>query len=65
MARKNAQNYKRPIDFRLRLTEDMHAWLKQRSTENLRSMISEINLHLETARKTIEEQERQRVTANQ
>lgn len=49
-------NRTRPIDYRLRLSKDMHQWLKDRAASNYRTMMDEINMHLEQARESIENQ---------
>lgn len=49
-------NRTRPIDYRLRLSKDMHQWLKNRAATNYRTMMDEINMHLEQARERIENQ---------
>lgn len=46
----------RPIDYKLRLTEDMHQWLKKNAENNYRTMMAEINMHLDHARTRIEKQ---------
>lgn len=42
----------------------MHQWLKTNAEKNYRTLATEINMHLENARKAIEEQEKQNATAN-
>ena len=49
-------NRTRPIDYRLRLSKDMHQWLKNRASSNYRTMMDEINMHLEQAREQVENQ---------
>ena len=49
-------NHTRPIDYRLKLTEDMHQWLKANAEKNYRTMMAEINMHLDQARERIEKQ---------
>jgi len=49
-------NRARPIDYRLRLSKDMHQWLKDSAASNYRTMMDEINMHLEQARERIEKQ---------
>lgn len=49
-------NRTRPIDYRLRLSKDMHQWLKGNAASNYRTMMDEINMHLEQARERIENQ---------
>ena len=46
----------RPVDYKLRLTEDMHQWLKASAEKNYRTMMAEINMHLDHARERIENQ---------
>lgn len=57
-------NRGRPIQYQLRMTEDLHQWLKNHADKNYRTLTAEINMVLESYRKTSEEQEKQRVTAN-
>lgn len=56
-------NRSRPLSYKLRLSEDMHQWLKTNAEKNYRTLATEINMHLENARKAIEEQEKQNATA--
>ncbi len=48
---------KRPVQYQLRISKDMHDWLKQQAEANERSINSEINFHLENNRKLIDQQE--------
>ena len=48
---------KRPVQYQLRISKDMHDWLKQQAEVNERSINSEINFHLENNRKLSDQQE--------
>jgi hypothetical protein len=42
-------NRSRPISYRLRLSEELHGWLKDNAEKNYRTLATEINMHLEQA----------------
>ncbi|MEK6199002.1 MAG: hypothetical protein N2B60_02115 [Psychrobacter sp.] len=50
------RNRTHPIQYQLRLSKDMHQWLKTNAFNNHRSLLGEINMHLEHARDRIENQ---------
>ena len=57
-------NRTRPVSYKLRLSEDMHQWLKANAEKNYRTLLAEINMHLENARKAIEQEEKHNVATN-
>lgn len=42
-------NRSRPISYKLRMSEELHEWLKKDACENYRTLATEINMHLEQA----------------
>ena len=49
-------NRTHPVQYQLRLTKDLHQWLKKNAVNNHRSLLGEINMHLEQAREQVENQ---------
>lgn len=49
-------NRTHPVQYQLRLTRDLHQWLKTNAVNNHRSLLGEINMHLEQAREQVENQ---------
>ncbi|GEM_PF-2141340 len=49
-------NRTHPVQYQLRLTKDLHQWLKTNAVNNHRSLLGEINMHLEQAREQVEKQ---------
>lgn len=49
-------NKSHPVQYKLRLSEVMHQWLKAQAKENHRTLLAEINMHLEHAKERIEKQ---------
>ena len=49
-------NRTHPVQYQLRLSKDMHQWLKTNAKKNHRSLLLEINMHLDHARERIEKQ---------
>lgn len=42
-------NRSRPISYKLRMSEELHQWLKDNAARNYRTLATEINMHLEQA----------------
>lgn len=42
-------NRSRPTSYKLRMSEDLHAWLKDNAAKNYRTLATEIHMHLEQA----------------
>ena len=42
-------NRSRPASYKLRMSEDLHAWLKANAAKNYRTLATEIHMHLEQA----------------
>jgi len=42
-------NRTRPASYKLRMSEDLHQWLKDNAAKNYRTLATEINMHLEQA----------------
>lgn len=42
-------NRSKPISYKLRMSEELHAWLKANAAKNYRTLATEINMHLEQA----------------
>lgn len=40
---------KKSVDYKLKLTPELHHWLKVHATENYRTLSAEITMHLEQA----------------
>ena len=49
-------NRTHPVQYQLRLSKDLHQWLKTNAVNNHRSLLGEINMHLEQARDQVENQ---------
>lgn len=49
-------NKSHPVQYKLRMSEVMHQWLKAQAKENHRTLLAEINMHLEHAKDRIENQ---------
>ncbi len=41
----------RPVDVKVKMTKELHQWLKTHAKENYRTLSAEINMHLEQAMK--------------
>lgn len=57
-------NRTRPQQYQMRLPEDLHQWLKANAEKNYRTLSAEIHMHLENARKAIEQEEKHNVATN-
>lgn len=42
-------NRSRPASYKLRMSAELHQWLKDNAAENYRTLATEINMHLEQA----------------
>lgn len=42
-------NRSRPASYKLRMSEELHQWLKVNAAKNYRTLATEINMHLEQA----------------
>lgn len=42
-------NRSRPASYKLRMSEELHKWLKTNAAKNYRTLATEINMHLEQA----------------
>tara|TARA_B100001179_G_C18505326_1_gene366114 strand:- start:31 stop:210 length:180 start_codon:yes stop_codon:yes gene_type:complete len=42
-------NRSRPASYKLRMSEELHQWLKDNAAKNYRTLATEINMHLEQA----------------
>lgn len=42
-------NRSRPISYKLRMSVELHEWLKDSAAKNYRTLATEINMHLEQA----------------
>lgn len=42
-------NRSRPVSYKLRISNELHQWLKNNAAKNYRTLATEINMHLEQA----------------
>ena len=42
-------NRSRPVSYKLRISNELHQWLKDNAAKNYRTLATEINMHLEQA----------------
>lgn len=56
------RNRSRPVSYQLRMSNELHQWLKDNAAKNYRTLATEINMHLEQAMIKQEQEESSNVT---